>query len=109
MNRPKWFDFILLLALLSTMVLFVSMRHRDKESHNESEQPDHSQEQMGRTIVMVARGWELWPTEAALPVCEWDPTGNFHLIVPCEDESGLVFYRNPWSPRKWKPWQRSEL
>lgn len=109
LKKPKWFDLILLLAVLAIMALFVSMRQRDKESHEESGQPDYSQEQVGRSIVMVARGWTSWPTEAALSACEWDPTGNFHLVTPCEDESGLVFYRNPWMPKKWKPWQRSEL
>ncbi|MGC3975892.1 MAG: hypothetical protein QM771_16145 [Nitrospira sp.] len=39
MNKPKWFHLILLLAVLATMVLFISLRQRDKESHEESGQP----------------------------------------------------------------------
>lgn len=67
------------------------------------------EERTGRAIVMAARGWDAWPTEPALPLCEWDSTGNFHLVTPCEDESGIVFYRNLWVLKRWKPWQRSEL
>lgn len=70
--------------------------------------PQTDQEAIGRSIVMAARGWHEWPTEAALPACEWDPTGNYHLVTPCETE-GLVFYRNPWIPKRWAIEQRREL
>ncbi|MBF0260265.1 MAG: hypothetical protein HQL97_00335 [Magnetococcales bacterium] len=74
------------------------------------EQPDGAQQEAtGRTIVMAARGWQEWPTEAALPACEWDRTGSFHLVTPCEEEGGLVYYRNPWVPKRWTATQRREL
>lgn len=71
--------------------------------------PQADQEAIGRTIVMAARGWQEWPKEPALPACEWDATGNFHLVTPCEEDGGLVFYRNPWIPKRWATTQRREL
>ena len=70
---------------------------------------ERHEEEMGRAIVMAARGWQEWPAEAALPLCEWDPTGNYHLVTPCEAEGGLVYYRNGWSPKRWGLAQRKEM
>lgn len=71
--------------------------------------PEINQETIGRAVVMAARGWQEWPKEPALPACEWDATGNFHLVTPCEEDGGLVFYRNPWIPKRWATTQRREL
>lgn len=69
----------------------------------------NEQEATGRVIVMVARGWSEWPTEPALPSCEWDKTGSYHLITPCEAEGGMVYYRNGWPSKRWAPTQRKEM
>lgn len=70
---------------------------------------ESQQEALGRTIVMAARGWQEWPTEPALPLCEWDRTGNYYLVTPCASEEGLISYRSQWVPRRWSAAQQKDL
>lgn len=97
--RTKVEHSVIAVVCLAFIVAFV-ISDQHAERHEEA---------IGRAIVMAARGWQQWPADPALPACEWDPTGSYHLVTPCEADGGMVYYRNGWSPKRWGPTQRKEM